>query len=156
METCAISIQFCWTHIKRKWAYNIIKIHTMVEGTRHFLIGEPLTQLPPADYTNVKRTRLSRWQSYQQQQQFWQGWSSIYKGASTATTLTEGITQRTIRRCRAVEGRWHHSISLQLSSATSIHKRWHRMASYAWSHLGTPRELQQTSHYKTVPLSARE
>jgi len=28
----------------------------------HFLIGEPLTQLPGADYTNVKCNRLSRWQ----------------------------------------------------------------------------------------------
>jgi len=45
----------------------------------HFLIGEPLTQLPTIDYTNVKCNRLSRWQTYQQQiQQFWQRWSSIY------------------------------------------------------------------------------
>jgi hypothetical protein len=45
----------------------------------HFLIGEPLTQLPAADYTNVKYNRLSRWQTYQQQlQQFWQRWSSDY------------------------------------------------------------------------------
>jgi hypothetical protein len=44
----------------------------------HFLIGEPLTQLPAADYT-VKFNRLSRWQTYQQQfQQFWQRWSSDY------------------------------------------------------------------------------
>jgi hypothetical protein len=27
----------------------------------HFLIGEPLTQLPSADYTNIKCNRLSRW-----------------------------------------------------------------------------------------------
>ena len=45
----------------------------------HFLIGEPLTQLPAADYTNVKCNRLSRWQTYQQQlQQFWQRWSSDF------------------------------------------------------------------------------
>ena len=45
----------------------------------HFLMGEPLTQLPSADYTNVKRNSLSRWQTYQQQiQQFWQRWSSDY------------------------------------------------------------------------------
>jgi len=38
----------------------------------HFLIGEPLTQLPAADFTDVKCNRLSRWQTYQQQlQQFW-------------------------------------------------------------------------------------
>ena len=42
----------------------------------HFLIGEPLTQLPAADYTNVKCNRLSRWQTYQQLQKFWQRWSS--------------------------------------------------------------------------------
>jgi hypothetical protein len=45
----------------------------------HFLTGEPLTQLPSADYTNVKCNSLSRWQTYQQQlQQFWQRWSSDY------------------------------------------------------------------------------
>jgi len=45
----------------------------------YFLIGEPLNQLPSADYTNVKCNSLSRWQTYQQQlQQFWQRWSSDY------------------------------------------------------------------------------
>jgi len=45
----------------------------------HFLIGEPLTQLPAAEFTDVKCNRLSRWQTYQQQlQQFWQRWSSDY------------------------------------------------------------------------------
>jgi len=37
----------------------------------HFLIGEPLTQLPATDFTDVKCNRLSRWKTYQQQlQQF--------------------------------------------------------------------------------------
>jgi hypothetical protein len=45
----------------------------------HFLIGEPVTQLPSDDYTNVKCNRLSTWQTYQQQlQQFWQRWSFDY------------------------------------------------------------------------------
>ena len=45
----------------------------------HFLIGEPLTQLPSIDYTNVKCNSLSRWKAYQQQlQQFWHQWSSEY------------------------------------------------------------------------------
>jgi len=45
----------------------------------HFLIGEPLTQLPSIDYTNVNCNRLSRWQSFQQQlQQFWKTWSTDY------------------------------------------------------------------------------
>jgi len=45
----------------------------------HFLIGEPLTQLPAADFTDVKCNRLSRWQTYQQQlQQVLQRWSSDY------------------------------------------------------------------------------
>ena len=44
----------------------------------HFLIGEPLTHLPAADYTNVKCNRLSTWQTCQQLQQFWQWWSSDY------------------------------------------------------------------------------
>jgi len=43
----------------------------------HFLIGEPLTQLPAAGFTDEKCNRLSRWQTNQQQlQQFWQRWSS--------------------------------------------------------------------------------
>ena len=42
----------------------------------HFLIGEPLTQLPAADFTDGKFNRLSRWQTYQHHlQQFWQRWS---------------------------------------------------------------------------------
>ena len=45
----------------------------------HFLIGEPLTQLPATDFTDVKCNRLSRWQTYQEQlPQFWQRWSSDY------------------------------------------------------------------------------
>ena len=45
----------------------------------HFVIGEPLNQLPAADFTDVKFNRLSRWQTYQHQlQQFWQCWSSDY------------------------------------------------------------------------------
>ena len=45
----------------------------------HFLIGEPLTQLPTIDLTIVKVNRLSRWQMHQQQlQQFWQKWSKDY------------------------------------------------------------------------------
>jgi hypothetical protein len=45
----------------------------------HFLIGEPLTQFPSIDYTNVKCNRLSRWQTYQQRlQQFWQSCLSDY------------------------------------------------------------------------------
>jgi len=45
----------------------------------HFLIGEPITQLPAADLTNVKCNRLSRWQSFQQLlQHFWQRWSADY------------------------------------------------------------------------------
>jgi hypothetical protein len=45
----------------------------------HFLIGEPLTQLPCIDYTDVKVNRLSWWQSFQQQpQEFWKRWSADY------------------------------------------------------------------------------
>jgi hypothetical protein len=39
METCAISIQSCWPHLKRTWAYNTINIHTMVEGTTMAVTG---------------------------------------------------------------------------------------------------------------------
>jgi len=55
-----------------RWSFQ----HDMSPG--HFLIGEPLTQLLAADYTNVKCNRLSRWQTYQQLQQFWQRWTSGY------------------------------------------------------------------------------
>jgi len=45
----------------------------------HFLIGEPLTQLPTIDYSNIKLSRLSRWQTFQQQlQNFWKRWSADY------------------------------------------------------------------------------
>ena len=45
----------------------------------HFLIGDPLVQLPTADLTNVKSNRLTRWQQYQQQLQlFWKSWSADY------------------------------------------------------------------------------
>jgi hypothetical protein len=45
----------------------------------HFLIGDPLVQIPTVDLTDVKSNRLSRWQSYQQQLQvFWKRWSADY------------------------------------------------------------------------------
>jgi len=45
----------------------------------HFLIGEPFTQLPAIDLTNVKFNRLSSWQIYLQQvQHFWQRRSKDY------------------------------------------------------------------------------
>jgi hypothetical protein len=44
----------------------------------HFLIGEPLIQLPSTDQSNVKCSRLSRWQTFQQQLYFWQHWSPNY------------------------------------------------------------------------------
>src|SRR5215510_14174456 len=45
----------------------------------HFLIGNPLVQLPSTDLTDVNPNRLSRWQAYQQQlQTFWKRWSGDY------------------------------------------------------------------------------
>jgi len=45
----------------------------------HFIIGEPIAQLPAVDFTDVQCNRFSRWQTYQQQlQQFWQQWSFDY------------------------------------------------------------------------------
>jgi len=32
MEISAISIQSCWSHLKRKWTYNTAKTHSMVKG----------------------------------------------------------------------------------------------------------------------------
>jgi len=59
--------------------YLVILFNSTYLSPGHFLIGEPLTQLPSIDYTNVKCKSLSRWQTYQQQlQQFWHQWSSDY------------------------------------------------------------------------------
>jgi len=44
----------------------------------HFLIEEPITQLPSRDYVNVKPHSISRWQQYQQLQHFWRKWSVDY------------------------------------------------------------------------------
>jgi len=45
----------------------------------HFLIGEPLTQLPTINYSNIKLSRMPRWQTFQQQlQNYWKGWSTDY------------------------------------------------------------------------------
>ena len=53
--------------------------HTSYLSPGHFLIGEPLTQLPTIDFTNIKMSRLSRWQTFQQQlQKFWKRWSADY------------------------------------------------------------------------------
>jgi hypothetical protein len=53
--------------------------HSSYLSPGHFLIGQPLTQLPTIDYTNIKLSRLSRWQSFQQQlQNFWKRWSADY------------------------------------------------------------------------------
>ena len=51
----------------------------------HFLIGEPLTQLPTIDYSNIKMSRLFRWQTFQQQlQNFWKRWSAISMSCNIA------------------------------------------------------------------------
>jgi len=39
METCAISIQSCWSHFKRNWAFNTSNIHAMEEGTQMVITG---------------------------------------------------------------------------------------------------------------------
>ena len=39
MESCVVSIQSCWSHVKRDWTYNTVNIHTMVEGTTMTFTG---------------------------------------------------------------------------------------------------------------------
>ena len=39
MWTCSISIQSCWPHFTRNWAFNIPTIHDMVEGTTQVITG---------------------------------------------------------------------------------------------------------------------
>lgn len=47
----------------------------------HFLIGDSLMAIPEPDLTNLKITRLSRWQMIQQiQQNIWHRWSTEYLG----------------------------------------------------------------------------
>jgi hypothetical protein len=123
------------------WALSSDPFNLIYLSPGLFLIGEPLTQLPSADYTNVKCNRFSGWQFYQQQlQQFWQQWSFNYlqglqqrqRWQRTSPNLqpeeeTLSYWGRTIR---------HPSIGLQLSSPTYIQAK---TASSAWSHLGTLR-----------------
>jgi len=53
--------------------------HTSYLSPGHFLIGEPLTQLPTIDFTNIKMSRLTSWETFQQQlQNFWKRWSADY------------------------------------------------------------------------------
>ena len=52
--------------------------HTSHLSPGHFLIGEPLTKVPTIDYTNIKMSRLSRWQTFLQLQNFWKRWSTDY------------------------------------------------------------------------------
>ena len=53
--------------------------HSSYLSPGHFLIGQPLTQLPTIDFTDMKLSRLSRWQTFQQQlQNFWKRWSADY------------------------------------------------------------------------------
>jgi len=66
--------------------------HTSYLSPGHFLIGEPLTQLPTIDYSNIKMSRLSRWQMSQQQlQNYWKGWSADYSQAATTPTVAPFI-----------------------------------------------------------------
>jgi Family of unknown function (DUF5641) len=45
----------------------------------HFLIGEPLTQIPYVDHSDTSTNRLTKWQQVQQQlQQFWDRWCQDY------------------------------------------------------------------------------
>jgi len=57
----------------------------------HFLIGEPITQLPSRDYVNVKPHSISRWQQYQKQlQHFWaKVVNRLHPGFTTASTLAD-------------------------------------------------------------------
>jgi hypothetical protein len=57
---------------------------------QHFLIGEPITQLPSHDYVNVKPHSISRWQQYQQHQHFFaEVVNRLYLGFTTASALAE-------------------------------------------------------------------
>jgi hypothetical protein len=58
----------------------------------YFVIGEPLTQLPAADITNVKNNILSRWQTYQNNCiNSGSVGNQITPDSATASTLAEEI-----------------------------------------------------------------
>jgi hypothetical protein len=110
--------------------------NTFVSWT--FLIGEPLTQLPSADYTNVTCKILSRWQTYQQQ--FWQWWSSHCLRGPQQLQHWQRNTPN-LQPGDLVLLRENYTTPLHWPTAviTDIHPR--AMASSVWSHLGTPREF---------------
>jgi hypothetical protein len=75
---------------------------------RHFLIGQPLTQLPSIDYTNIKCNSLSRWQLFQQMQQHLAEMVGRLPSRSAAVpTMAEDIPQPTNWRCRPGKVRPH-------------------------------------------------
>ena len=116
----------------------------------HFLIGEPLTQLPAADLTDVKCNRLSRWQSFQQLQQFWHRWSSDYlhslqqrqRWLKTSPNVQPGALVL-LREDNTTPLHWPTA-----GSPTSIQAK---MASFALSHFVPPREYLNVQLQKFVP-----
>ena len=136
----------------------------MIPSNRHiclldiFLIGEPLTQLPAADYTNVKCNRLSRWQTYQQQlQQFWQRWSSDYLQSLQQRKRWQK-TSPNLQIGDLVLLREDNMTPLQWPKVSSRRER--RMASYEWLLFVPQREhlndsQQKFSHYRVEIVNCR-
>jgi hypothetical protein len=91
LQTLLFEIEACLNsiHLMVNWEDPLIPSYL---SSGHFLIGQPITQIPSVDSTNVRSNALSRWQLYQQMlQQFWKLWSSDY------------LQQLQQRR------RWHHT-----------------------------------------------
>jgi len=121
----------------------------------HFLIGEPLTQLPTIDYSNIKMSRLSRWQQKQQQQlqNYWKGWWS-----------TDYLHELQHRQ------RWHRS-SHNIQPGDPVFLREDNTAPFHWptavitdvhpgadgntsGHNQEPQRDSYTPHFKNLPPSA--
>ena len=63
METCAISIQSCWSNFKRNWAFTTFDIYTMVERTTMTFTGAiswPATEVnTPTENLEIKNVHVA-------------------------------------------------------------------------------------------------
>jgi len=132
--------------------------HTSYLSPGHFLIGEPLTQLPTIDYSNIKMSRLSRWQTYQQQlQNYWKdGLQTTFTSCNTANAGTAHPPTYNLE----IPWSWGkttrlHFTGLQWSSLVSIQAQ---TAEYEWSQSRHPKgnsnaQLQKFAPFRMLRMS---
>ena len=118
----------------------------------HFLIGEPLTYLLSIDYTNVKCNSRSRWETYQQLQEFWKRWSSDYLQGLQQRQRWHRIFPNLQTGSGPTEGGQHETSSLAHSCHywDASRQGWCSPCSYTED----PNGRIQTPHFKNLPLTA--